>query len=279
MKINEIENYHYWKQYTESDMVVSSQEMWELLKNQPQRIINIPQLKILNSYLEGVNEGEIITISGLTKNGKTCLAQSITKYLSEAGINCLWFTYEVKEKQFLDFMSDGVSVPLFYMPQELKSGIDLAWIENKIKESIIKFKTRVIFIDHLHYLADMSLRNITPEIGRIMRWLKHDIAKKYGVTIFLMAHMNKVNDDREPSHMDIRDSYLISAESDVVLIILRLSEENRANLKVEFTRRTGVFQKKIKLIKRKFFEEVEDEKPKRNNQENRTVFGYSQSDD
>lgn len=273
----EIENYHYWKEYNEADQVVSSQEMWELLKDRKVSGFRIVKFKQLDGLLEGFQEGELIVISGLTKHGKTCFCQSLTMQMVGNGDHALWFTFEVPERAFLSFMEDAGDMPLFFMPQQLRSK-DMVFIENKIKEAIIKHGIKAVFIDHLHYLLDMRKNNVSLEIGAIMRFLK-EIAIKYSLVIFLVAHTQKIDSETEPSAGSIRDSSFIGQEADVVLIILRLAEENRANLKVEFTRRTGVFQKKIKLIKHKFFEEMQDGKPERDNKKTGGIFGYSESDD
>lgn len=252
-----IEGHHYWKEYSEPDMVVSSQELWEHLKDQKVRGFRIPQFPELDNLVGGFQEGELVVVSGLTSHGKTCFCQSLTKAIIENGEHALWFSFEVTTRQFLGFMEENGEVPLFYMPQQLKAK-DLSWIENRIKESIIKYNIKAVFIDHLHYLLDYRLRNTSLEIGEMMRFLK-EISIKYSIVIFLIAHSQKIDSEAEPSISTIRDSSFVGQEADTVIIILRLKEDNRANLKVDKARRVGTFGKKIKLIKKKYFEEEVDE--------------------
>ena len=167
--IQRIDNCYFLKDYQEPDMVVSSHELWEVLKNQQTQGFRVPLFPILDNYIDGFQEGELIVVSGQTKHGKTLFCQTITKTLIKGNINSLWFTFEVPARQFLSFMQDGGMLPLFYMPQQLKSR-NLEWLEERIKEAIVKYQIKAVFIDHLHYLLDMKRHNISLEIRSIMRF-------------------------------------------------------------------------------------------------------------
>lgn len=262
-KKDNIEGYHFWKDYSEPDMVVSSQELWEHLKDQKVRGFRLNGFPQLDYIIEGCQEGELIVISGMRKEGKTTIAQSITNKLIEEGNYPLWFTYEVTSRAFVEYMKSHNEIPpLFYLPQELKSK-SLEWIENRIKEGIAKYGIRMVFIDHLHYLLDLKFRNVSLEIGAIMRFLKQEIALKYGLVVFLICHTTKQKADEELDASDIRDSGFIGTECDTCLLIWRNKEEGRATMKVAFTRRSGAWEKKIKLQKKgRFFEELNEDEPK-----------------
>lgn len=273
-----IENYHFLKDYTAPDMVISSHENWELLKNQKTSGFRLTEMPALDALLGGLQEGEVIVVSGLTKHGKTTLCQTLTKQMIEDENYALWFSFEVPAKQFLSFMVENEKVPLFYMPQQLKSK-NLEWLEERIKEAIVKYNIKAVFIDHLHFLLDMKRHNISLEIGSIMRFLK-EIAIKYSLVIFLIAHTQKLNSETEPDASSIRDSSFVGQESDAVLVVLRMEEENKAKLKVAFTRRTGAFQKKINLIKKgKWFEEEKDDNKTRSIGDRETYLPYKNGSD
>lgn len=234
--------------YEGEDRIVSSHEMSLKLKESPDSIIQVKSfIPSLDSVIEDFRDGELIIISGPTKNGKTLFAQTLTANFTKQQYFPLWFSYEVPARQFLSQFPD---LPLIYLPKRLKAHA-LPWVEERIQESFLKFHTRIIFIDHLHFLFDMArTRNPSIEIGTVIRKLK-TLAVNNGLIIFLLCHTTKGKSENDLSYESIRDSSFISQESDSVLMIKRTPEkgENAARLRVEFHRRTGVLEKVIDLVK------------------------------
>jgi len=218
------------------------------LNGKPGSIIKIKSfIPSLDKYVEGFQEGELIVISGPTKMGKTLLAQSFTVAFVRQQYYPLWFSFEVPAKQFLGQFRE---LPFFYMPQKLRAHA-INWFKDRTEESFLKYNTRIIFIDHLHYLIDLArLRNPSIEIGQIIRQLK-TLAVEKGYIIFLLCHTTKGASDPSMNYESIRDSSFISQESDCVLMIKRVPKEGEtdARLRVEFHRRTGVIEKIVNLIK------------------------------
>lgn len=240
------------KEYQGADRIISSFEMEQLIKERKKSGQGI-QLKsgmsAIDSYLEGgFQPGELYVISGLTKHGKTLLAQTWTTAFTDQLSPPLWFTYEVPAAQFL---SQFPNFPILVMPRELKA-MDMDWVEERIMESEIKNFTRVVFIDHLHFLFDMA-RSKSPslEIGTVVRKLKR-IAVEQEMTIFLLCHTTKVQQGEAITWRSLRDSSLVAQESDSVILIGRTPDvsENAAYVEVCFHRRTGVMSKGVRLIKK-----------------------------
>lgn len=159
----------------------------------------------------------------------------------------LWFSYELASREFINRFPG--ELPMFVMPSKLKAN-SLDWLRERVLEGLVKFGTRFVFIDHLHYLFDLArMRNTSIEIGQVIRTLK-TLAIELNLTIFLMCHMAKLSPYEEPSDDGIRDSSFISQESDAGIMIWRdVKTDNEAWLKVCFHRRTGVLEKKIRLAK------------------------------
>jgi len=204
------------------------------------------KLPRLDRYLEGGCEsGELIAISGPRKMGKTLLAQTFTWNFLDKDKLSLWFQYEVTARRFLQSFPE---IPKFYLPKELKvSALD--WLKMRTLEAIGKHGVAAVFIDHLHYLFDIASKgNASLQIGQVIRFLKR-MAVDLNIVIFLMCHLTKTKYDEEPTDSDIRDSSFVSQESDVGIILWRLKETNQAILKLEYSRRTGEMNKKIKLQK------------------------------
>lgn len=236
-----------FKSYEGKDEVISSQQALEAIaeerKNPPIKFMS--GIPTLDSLLDGFREGDLVVISAPTKMGKTTLGQTLTHNLSRNNVPCLWFSYELKQRDFLEKF--GEPIPLFTLPKNLTDN-SLLWIEQRIIESIAKYRTKIVLIDHLHYLLQMeTIKNktgISLMIGALMRELKK-MAISWNVCIFLIAHTTKLRYDTPPELSDIRDSSFISQEADTVLMMWRLREKgtdtftNEARLVVQANRRNG----------------------------------------
>lgn len=234
--------------YDGDDKVISSHEMRLILSKDEATSVNVmSNIPGIDDACEGFRGGELIAISGPTKNGKTLLAQTFTVSFAKQFFYPLWFSFEVPARQFLSQFSD---LPLIYMPQKLKPRA-MDWFNDRVYESFAKYNTRIIFIDHLHYLVDLARqKNVSLEIGTIIRHLK-TLAVQGDFVIFLLCHTTKGRQDGQLSYESIRDSSFISQESDSVIMVKRTPEdgENTARARIEFHRRTGVMERVVKLHK------------------------------
>lgn len=237
-----------WSTYNGEDRVISSHEMSLRLRETQESVVRVrSMIPGLDSAIEDFRDGELIVISGPTKNGKTLLAQTLTASFVKQQYYPLWFSFEVPVRQFL---SQFPQLPMIYLPSKLKAHA-LPWFEERAQESFAKYHTRIVFCDHLHYLIDLArLKNPSIEIGQVIRRLK-TLAVSAGFIIFLLCHTTKGKSETNLSYESIRDSSFISQESDSVLMIRRTPDrgDSTARLSVEFHRRTGVLEKMISLIK------------------------------
>jgi len=234
-------------EYEGEDRVISADEMVLTFQAKDEFTINVKSgIPYLDYYCDGFRDGELITISGRTKQGKTLLAQSLTHNFTLRHYPPLWFSFEVPPRQFL---SQFEEIPFIFMPSKLKANA-MDWIEDRIMESFAKYNTRIIFIDHLHYLFDIQKsRNPSLDIGAIIRRLK-GIAVNNEFIIFLLCHTSKAKDENE-TYESIRDSSFVAQESDCVIMVKRTPDEgdNYARARIEFHRRTGIMEKIIFLQK------------------------------
>ncbi len=237
-----------WNEYQGDDRVISSHELGLLLSAQKTARVSVKSLMpTLDRWTGGFEGGELIVISGPTKNGKTLLAQSLTVNFEKQDQPSLWFSFEVPARQFLLQFPE---IPCLYMPAKLKPHA-LDWLEDRIVESFQKYRTRIVCIDHLHYLLDIArMRTPSIEIGAVVRRLK-GIAVNREIVIFLLCHTVKGKQDGTLSYESIRDSSFVSQESDTVLMVKRTPEngDNAARLRVEFHRRTGALEQVVELVK------------------------------
>lgn len=211
--------------YAGEDRIISSHDLAKELENTP-TVTTKTGIPSLDRILNGVEGGELIVVTGPTGEGKTSLLMSITSNLADKEINSAWFTLEVTPKQFLQkIMRASNKLPLFYLPNKNIEN-NIKWIEERICESIAKFNTKVIFIDHIHQIFSLAQvrTNISLEIGDLVGIIK-DIAVRENITIFLVAHSkdNTLSPTSEPKKQDIRDSGMISRLADSIIAVWRVN--------------------------------------------------------
>lgn len=232
--------------YAGEDRIVLSGDMIELLSKEDKKQTHFNTgMPTLDNATGGCAGGELWVVSGTTGEGKTRLCQTFTKNIEAQGIYSLFFSYEVMAGQFL--RQFGSKLPVFCMPAKLK-GNSLQWLNQRIYEARLKYGIQCVFVDHLHFLIDLSRNNhnMSLEIGSIVRGLKK-IALFHNIVFFLVAHTTKVKTEIELGLDHIRDSSFISQEADTVLMLWRVKEENEAILKIGKNRKNGIINKKIRL--------------------------------
>ena len=241
--------------YEGEDRVVPSHEIEKELSEISTELFKVKSnLPTLDDLIEGFQGGELIIVSGPTKQGKTTFCQSLTKNFEDQGVKSLWFSFEVPLRQLF---KQFIKADTIYLPRRLHDK-RLDWLEDRILEAKIKYDAKVIFIDHLHYLVDIEkTRNASIEIGSIIRKLK-SICVEHEVIIFLMVHTTKTRIDDMPTEENVRDSSFIPQEADSTLMIWREKKLNRKTKEIELTgktvllvsnhRRTGVMQQSVPLV-------------------------------
>ncbi len=234
--------------YAGPDRIVSMEEVKRDIQALPRPSYRLETgFPSLDHIIEGFRPGNLVTISAPTKQGKTTLAQSMTKGFSERGHKSLWFSFEVPMAEFLEHFGDDI--PNAYVPKEFPKNTQrrIEWISWRIQEAIAKYDIKAVFIDHLHFLLGMqelSVGNTSLMVGGIMRELKR-IAISHEVTIFLIAHVKKSLSGSQPSLEDLRDSSFIAQESDIVIMMWRklmrgtFDYSDKSQVAVRAHRRTG----------------------------------------
>lgn len=215
--------------YTGKDEVVSATIIKEQLNVDDEQKKFFTGINQLNTILDGFKSGDLITMSGISGNGKTELLISFTKDFIDRKYRVLWISFEVNPKDFMNRFGDYE--PIFYMPRQNIPN-NLEWTLKRIYEAKAKFDCEIVIIDHLHFLLDMATlgnRNISHLFGGIIRRIK-TAALKLDMTVFLVAHLNKTATKEVPDLVDLRDSSFTYQEADTVLIIHRENTDNTIDL-------------------------------------------------
>lgn len=178
-----------------------------------------------NKKMKGLKTGELVTVTGKTGEGKTLLAESwmnsmmVMDQIQDRAKFCI-FSYEMPAEDLLTKYVNAPDLPL-YLPMQLEV-MNFKWLYNRVYEAKLKFGCNIFIFDHLHFLIDMDTRqNMSLNIGAFMRKMKHDIAVALNVCVIMIAHQKGTAKGDEPSLEGIRDSALIAAESDTVIVVWR----------------------------------------------------------
>jgi replicative DNA helicase len=243
--------------------IYSYEELVKKMREIPKRTIVSTGIPSLNKLIEGFEPGRLYVLSGVTKGGKTTLAQTIMFNMAKIGQSSLFFSYEmgwqevVKKYMAMDGLQNSSGTPTklpMYMPIELNrggNGLQFDWI----REAIIKAKNeqniKLVVIDHLHFLLPLQdHKNLSFIIGGIVREIKK-LSISLEIPILLLCHLQKdaTKDDTAPSWTDIRDSSFIAQEADAVLIVWRGKEEDatKAAKKITSTSVANVYSRKSML--------------------------------
>lgn len=209
-------------------------------------------------------------------HNSTCM-QTITYNLDKIGQPTMWFTFEVPVGElWRKFKDMGVGDNFqAYAPEKIVT-TNIEWVKKKIIEARDRFKTKVVFIDHLGFLAmepsnvdKATMNNLSTILTFICRQLK-TLAVQEGVAIVLAGHVRKPDNkrgDSAPTQHDIKDSSGVVQESDGVLIVHRKRKsgennddvyESETSVTIDKNRRTGktkVF--KLNMLKGRLVEEDE----------------------
>lgn len=181
----------------------------------------------------GIALGEVVVITGETKNGKTLFAESWLRSMMKKdprAKTCI-FSFEVQTKKLLrKYLVEDDIYPL-YVPLELKT-MDFEWLKQNCQEARDRFNCRLILVDHLHFLVDMNTnQNMSLNIGAFMRRLKQEIAIGLEMGVILIAHQGQLKENQVASIRNIRDSSFVAQESDSVITVARRANYTPVELK------------------------------------------------
>lgn len=249
-----------YKTYSGDDKLVSSYEIAERIKNEKEEFCIKTGWERFDKIIKGFRLGQVITLSGITKHGKTAWCMDLTSKLKQ--YNPIWFPLEESAEELIrKFLERKEQPPLFYSANRNEL-YNTEWIEKKIIESIAKYNSKIAFIDQLDFIIPFSGENHALRIGQTMRDVKQ-IAKKWGITIVVMCHLVKVKLDNNPDLNDLRGSGSIAQESDTVIILWRETKRekeqvvitNQINVSVQANRRFGTTGNVPMLFNEGHFEE------------------------
>jgi replicative DNA helicase len=239
--INESHNRIRLASYDGEDKIITSYQAQELINKLPEpELIKLDMPKFDEFFGGGLDAGRVIAVSGYVKSGKTTLIKTFCYNYSFQKINCLFFSFEMGMREFIKKFP---RLPLFLLPQKnINTKNMINWIRDKIIEAKYKHdNVKVIFIDHLHFLFRMlDEGNVSLIIGQICRDLK-SLAIEEEIIIYIICHVFKSDPTLPPEIHMIRDSGMIAAEADAVIMTRRNGVFDRVTKEFEYGETTDAF--------------------------------------
>jgi len=154
-------------------------------------------------------------LSAPTFHGKTTLALNIAARIASYGENVLFCSLEQGV-----FIAPRIESIVGRFPETLSVlESDRTITIQKLTEYIRQKNPKIVFIDHLHFIKKEG-RGVTEDIDQMMIALQN-MAKELHMPVFVIAHVRKLNADREPVLDDLRDSSSLSQIPSVVLLLYR----------------------------------------------------------
>jgi predicted ATP-dependent serine protease len=250
--------------YDEEDQIISSLSEIEYIEKNFKEVTPYKcGLPTIDEAINGFVPGEFIILSGRPKHGKSLTMRTfINNFFIHGLLSCV-FSYEEQPRYFYQNFPNGGRDITFYVPKKLRA-FDLDWIIERAIEAKLKYDTRMVFIDHGHYLFNVAEKNSTGAASDVGRRLKR-LAVDEGLIIFLIWHIMKVNiaSVTELDQALIRDSGLMCGEADDLLFTYRqvtstgLISTSESYITVDFSRRTGAMKLLVPIVKDgAFFREI-----------------------
>lgn len=236
--------------YQGEDKIVHALDIAKMMEGEPEMPTwSTKHVMIDEAIGGGISPQQLITITGITKNGKSSFARHLMQNFYESGLAPCVLSFEETPREIVrKELKYKNPVPNFYMPAVMNFDGSMEWIENKILESVLKFGTKVVLIDHLHFIVDVGGgERFDLKILETVKALKK-ITQSLNVAVFLICHLKKVAIDKNPDLNDMADSRAIAQWSDKVWCVWREGKKNDegkfeyngvTNLAVQADRQTG----------------------------------------
>lgn|SRR3990167_3139467 len=232
-----IKEEEYLFNYAGDDRMIPSTELKLEVDARPTNGFKLTtQFSAINSAFDGFKLGNLIVVSGHTGHGKTEFCIDLAQHFTKDGNKVAWFNFETTQAEiFKRFEQKCNELPVFYLPRENKSSFK--WFKIKIRESILKYDPKVVFIDNLRGLTEMPdlddgnlSKNYSVYVGAVVQKIAR-MAIENNVIIFLLLDPNKAEETEVLSLRDVgRDSSLITSIPDAVITIWQECKKHKEGL-------------------------------------------------
>lgn len=216
-------------QYSGDDRVVSSFDIAAELIDKPlPKPIPTGHQK-LDDILQGFYPGQHIIFSAPPKSGKTSFILDLIQRMKPC--NPALMPLEQSAEELISMLQERkMDIPLFYAPRSNQRPT-IEWITQRITEAVVKYDSRVVFIDHFGYVkANDGQMAQHLAITDTMQELR-SIAKQLNISIVSIVHVRKVNPTEPPTVEDLYGSAGYLQEADTIVMMWREAYKDKKEIK------------------------------------------------
>lgn len=210
------------------------------------------RLPSLNRMTNGIKRKQLTAIAGRPASGKSALALQVLLGMVESGQKVLYFPLEMSDNEMIErilihkriITSDEASsgkVSGKHLDQavtylrNLEGSGNLKFYEGvrnieSMEEAIRKEKPFAIVVDQLTQMrsSEEKFKGIREQFSYMTSNLK-SIAMRNNVAVILLCQINRGAEEQKPTLANLKESGSIEEDSDNVILIHRLSQDNINN--------------------------------------------------
>ena len=205
--------------YDGKDQVVCSAEIVSQLKDKPLPEPIPTNHKSLDNIIRGFYPGQHIVFSAPPKSGKTSFILDLIDRMKSS--NPTFIAMEQPAEELVSMMLEReLEVPHFITPRYNQEET-MDWITQRVTESVIKYDTKVVFLDHFGYIKPSgNFYTLQLQIKDTLHRIKR-LAVELDVAIVSIVHIRKINPTEIPTVDDILDSAGFHQEADTIVMLWR----------------------------------------------------------
>lgn len=208
--------------YDGADRVVTSEEIKQSLIDNPLAPPIPTGEKGIDEIIKGFHNGQMIVMSGNPGSGKTSYALHLIEKMQDQRPAAIFLEQPPREL-VATLMERGLDIPYFITPK-MNRRAKMSWIRARAFESVQKFGSKVLFIDHFQYFQYDGEEKLFSEKEKIDRMLEEikELAGLLNIPIIVLAHVRKITDPTDiPTEYDLQGSAGFNQLADTIIILWR----------------------------------------------------------
>lgn len=205
--------------YDGKDQVVTSEQIVAQLKEKPLPDPIPTNHAGLDAILKGFYPKQHIIFSAPPKSGKTSFILDLIDKMKSS--NPTFIAMEQPAEELVSMMLErGLEVPHFITPR-YNENETMDWITQRVTEAVIKYDTKVVFLDHFGYIKPSgNFYTLQLQIKDTLHRIKK-LAVELDVAIVSIVHIRKKEPTEIPTVDDILDSAGFHQEADTIVMLWR----------------------------------------------------------
>ena len=237
------------KEYAGEYHLVWSKDTLEEIKTRPKRETHKSGIPEFDRITGGFRPQQMIGIGAQSGHGKTAFGLWVLKAYEK--LNPVLIPLEQSSEELIEQRAEnGQFIPNYLSPKKHSAHVDPDWIEQRIVESIAKYNSKMVMLDHMGYIevgADYRREGEHLRIEKKLQALKH-LAIKWNVVIVILIQLSQMEEEQAPQLRDLKGSSAIRQELDQILLLWRnnikqgkaRAYNNKVLLSMQKNRFTGI---------------------------------------